>query len=1291
MSDPRAARAEEREEAREDDVDLDPRAARAGGQDTDEPDPLDSREAMRARSRAALRRTHGDAAGKGRGGASPGSEAQEPVAARGESENAYMTVRAYDDTGGLASMWAGPAYFHGALPTQYAGTRQKSSWKWTHQGERSADAQNLKVDSDRDGKSGIAVADWAPGAAVYITVDFRGLYGDGHIAVDAEQPLGVPGKLAPRAADGAEPVDLDAPGAVFGPLAPGDVRQSGDLTVEQYEDHVLFKTGNSWLQLTARDPEKQRYAFTVRAQTSPTQRVIDIVATPNIELLHENDPSSQQLVYHLQPQEDPAMVPKVDPDALYADPAATAEIQVVGDPYRAHIWMGDSHIHIERIHAESPFAYFVDPEWSGAHGEERIVHIVAAPGVKVDEFMTPASASAAYPAHLVANTMYVQDAALVPKQGTPIDPSQYLGIDAYAYGKLKDTGETLTASVATGNSGVTVRDSLYGLSVTLLAEDPTLGARFAWHMDTDTSDGPVTFRALVGPGVHVHEVELNEPLGMGRDLPHVAHEHLGIDVDIHATDDAEHVPSQGTVLTPEFLSRFPERAADSVSYKHELSDTERALPEIARFTGDMAIGAVPFAGDAVDLAELASGQDKWGNPLSTDERIVIGVLVALPFVGGAVMKGASRLAKGAKSIASAIEELVSRTGKTADELEAMLAHVGKLDPDAQAAARRVKQAVDLGGKVDPKDLAHVNDALESVGFRRAPGGGSLRAPEGGDIAKQIDVPNGVDVPGAIDDASLDVAAKDAPPKPKHEDLSAKEDELHRAVGEQYARQTEGKKPPMYTIQVVPVRKFEQRFGSEHGKAVFVVEGGEPVIYARYDAKPGDVGHEVDHLAQFAAPDTSAKVRFLDEENLSGWGEKSVSDQLEFYQEKLDLEIEAQRNAVATLTDPVEREQAAVNLKNLEALQEQVASITPEQLALMNAGKIARPPFLDKPPRLFATSNEIVGVKPMRTDIDGAADAGREVARTRGDPDYSTAYNDKKVTSVQQIGDAWSEQTIVTTGYDGKVAGIVTDEKGTTITIATKSGGSHSYVIETGAAIPDELRAPNASVKKGEALAREVPREHRWVRVKYEDGTALSRAEIKSIRGDQHWIQRGEESTFRGEQAELAAKGEVDAELVGRQKKGEISGHARISNKVGSGGFDDVIIEFLGEGDNVQARVRIREVKDYPNKHVPLGEFSAIDPDQNFGKNRDRLAADVRAAQTELKETGQPSAGFEGLGVEQLQAVLDELENGTFDVEIVLGPTTKLGDPGHHASKTLPELEGRLGRKVKVSRLGEGTP
>jgi hypothetical protein len=354
---------------------------------------------------------------------------------------------------------------------------------------------------------------------------------------------------------------------------------------------------------------------------------------------------------------------------------------------------------------------------------------------------------------------------------------------------------------------------------------------------------------------------------------------------------------------------------------------------------------------------------------------------------------------------------------------------------------------------------------------------------------------------------------------------------------------------------------------------------------------------------------------------------------------------------------------------------------------MNAKLLKEPAFLDQPARAFTkTKVPLEGDPPPRPDLIQKADdvAERSVAKNKKDADYSSAYGDKTVSDVVQHGDVWQEQVRVTSGYTGRITSVKPGKGGTTI-VSVKddvSGKLQRYVIEEGAELDPKI-VKNGRIEKDAPIALERPRDYRWVEIRYSDGKPpITRAEIKSNKDGVHgWVQRGKESNERGAIAEADAMKEADEVLAVAKKKGDIVDAARLPNKIGGGGFDDVIVEFTQSGDELKATIRIREIKDYPNRHVPRAEFTAID--DNWDKNLKRLKSDVDKA-----VAGNPPKGFD-LPEDQLDAIKRALDADEFVVEIRLGTTTRLGDPTHHAAETIKALEARVGRKIDVRKIGAG--
>jgi hypothetical protein len=524
-----------------------------------------------------------------------------------------------------------------------------------------------------------------------------------------------------------------------------------------------------------------------------------------------------------------------------------------------------------------------------------------------------------------------------------------------------------------------------------------------------------------------------------------------------------------------------------------------------------------------------------------------------------------------------------------------------------------------------------------------------------------------------------------------EEVLAKTKELGVAMKTYVEKLAGGKPVAEFKLQVLSEAEFEARFGSKKGRAVFVMEEGKPTVYARLDTRTTEIADEAAHVVQLGDAALASDLKYLDEAHIADWKKMSVSDKMEFFKRKLNVEIDAKQRILKTLTGVEERATAEANLADLEALQKQVGSVTDEQLAKMNAKILKEPEFLEQPSRAFGKRKVPVDPAgaPQRPDlgaIDPAATPPREVSKTKNTADYSSAYSDPKVKSVKQHGDVWPEHVLVTSGYEGKITSVRKGKNGATIVTVEDAASKklQDYVIEAGADIDKSKIARGKPIAKDALIANEKPREYRWVEVEHADGTVTTRAEIRGIDKNGKvtgWIQRGKEGTERGAAAELAARTEADLAIAKDIEGGAKYYGKHVPHKVGGGGYDDVIVEFVGGADGLEARVRIREIKDYPNRHVPLEEFTALD--ENWGQNLQHLKDQVQAAYD-----GIPPKGFEHFTKDELFAIRETLANDAFEVEIRLGKSTKIGGE-LGVGKTLPALEARVGKKIDVKRIGEG--
>lgn len=468
-----------------------------------------------------------------------------------------------------------------------------------------------------------------------------------------------------------------------------------------------------------------------------------------------------------------------------------------------------------------------------------------------------------------------------------------------------------------------------------------------------------------------------------------------------------------------------------------------------------------------------------------------------------------------------------------------------------------------------------------------------------------------------------------------------------------------------SLEVLEPDEFVERFASKQGRAVVILDNNKVTVVVRSDAEAKHLIDEASHLAQLQDPNMAPSMRLLDEVNLRDWDAMSAANRLDLYQRKLEVEIDAQKRALAMLEgDPGstanDLDSIKSSLEGLERRQADVAAITPEQLDQINAGALPMPEYLDQPPRLFGKQ------KSVSPDAVTHENVTPDMKRTTVTD--SSALNNGAV-EVRRIGNEWTESTWITSRAAGQVSAITKQTDGSVlITIEIPNGKPHTYTANANSKLNVEIQG---QVQAGDVLA-ETSRTYRMVEVVAEEGAApVRRGEILAKDGER-WIQRGSESTRRGAIMEDAAKKQLDVELQTKVADGAISDFARIPHRRGGGGFDDVVVEFSGSGDSLVAQIRIIEVKDYPNRTVPLAEFTAI-RGSGLKDNLQVLHTSVNKAK-KLLSVGDSADGFDGLTLRQLEAIETALNSKTqVRIEIMLGPTTKLGSEGHHASTVLPTL------------------
>ncbi len=180
-----------------------------------------------------------------------------------------------------------------------------------------------------------------------------------------------------------------------------------------------------------------------------------------------------------------------DPAATLGRAAATSRVRAIEGPLRpgerqvsgdieveqlsaerAVIRRGDDVITIEGSrHRNEGYAFHI--EAASAEAGQRVVRIAATVDVAIHEEHGEGDGWTGYERMLVPHLVHVQDPALVPAQGTVIDPKRYLR--AQRIGGISHRSERHSLLAMTGTDGVTVRESVTGAAVRIAARDSKVG------------------------------------------------------------------------------------------------------------------------------------------------------------------------------------------------------------------------------------------------------------------------------------------------------------------------------------------------------------------------------------------------------------------------------------------------------------------------------------------------------------------------------------------------------------------------------------------------------------------------------------------------------------------------------------------------------------------------------------------------------------------------------------------------------------------------------------------------
>ncbi|WP_375425791.1 hypothetical protein [uncultured Friedmanniella sp.] len=539
-----------------------------------------------------------------------------------------------------------------------------------------------------------------------------------------------------------------------GPFPPGTVRESGGLTVTQTDaQHVEISYGESWVRLAS--PVGGVYAFSVGPpiagppQAAPAlgplipkpdpdtkpvlpQRLVRVTATDQIVEQHQDENARIAPLAVQSRLASAAGVAEAHPEIGDLDILESAEAD------HAQLQLEETLVRVEAAPGkEGGFAYWIDPEWTGAQSDERRVTVVAAPGVRVRTGAPAHAPVITYGRRLTTEVVRVPHPGLVPAQGSRIELSDFVGVETIGdrpdqglpistVGPMDPAAESSdTVHIGTGRSGVTIEHPWSEARVTVAPTDPEVGAAYAWQVLPPVNGSPGEIRVVVGPGVRV---DVAEPVpvrlrssdgsaispkpseaGPGDGLRDQAFELTLVEV-----AEVASVPAQGTPLNLEHLRGLGRtRAPDG----HVWLGTSDAATRLATSLVDAAIGFIPVLGQLYTIGEFAyaasTGEDFWGNEIDDAGLVVMGfgaALSVIPLVGGirALVTGSRELAK--------VAELAARWGLRAEELEALLVRVGSAAEGADATlVQKAVRALQKGGSLTEQEVDGLRRILGRVG------------------------------------------------------------------------------------------------------------------------------------------------------------------------------------------------------------------------------------------------------------------------------------------------------------------------------------------------------------------------------------------------------------------------------------------------------------------------------------------------------------------------------------------------------------------------------------------------
>lgn len=337
-----------------------------------------------------------------------------------------------------------------------------------------------------------------------------------------------------------------------------------------------------------------------------------------------------------------------------------------------------------------------------------IIKIIAGPGVNVvlENFPNPQDTLVCLARGIPwVNVIRVQDPRIVPPLGTNIVSKNYVGkyevgdFSSLSFGSNLPTIPIYREDyfvVETKPNGAVVynyfRNQKFKIKVPQYTYDirdrSNAFARFAFQIKSlsETSGDPQLLTIIKAGDV---EVELS-PIYKSDNRFVTDPRILLSNAEYYALDNLDLIPPQGYSIK---IKRDWEPSPIKYDEWYLFSEKDVA---VAQLVFDLGIGFFPIVGDVVDIAEflyaIEYGKDKWGNEVSTQDLVIMGIGSLLPFISSAVFKGSAMIARKFKNYAVQAEESLEILRKA------------DLPEDALKTIAHAENLIKQGKKV-PKEVA----------------------------------------------------------------------------------------------------------------------------------------------------------------------------------------------------------------------------------------------------------------------------------------------------------------------------------------------------------------------------------------------------------------------------------------------------------------------------------------------------------------------------------------------------------------------------------------------------------